>query len=99
MCVISLQVVEEHQEVNCSNFDEVTSFILSQYDSFVVQSLDEFRPDVVAVVEAHSVLQLLPGLIPTSAVADEGKDAWIGALIPESLHAPICNDDTYLCCR
>ena len=92
-------MMEEHNEVNCSNFDEVASFLLTQYDSLLMQSLNGARADVVAGVEAHSVYQLLPGLRPTSSVADDGKNAWIGALIPEYLHASICNNDTYLCCR
>lgn len=91
-------MVEENHEINCTDFDEVANFSFGQYDSLRAQALADYSPDAVTVAEAYSVLKILTGLIPISEVAYEGKNEWVQALIPESLHAPICNEATTLTC-
>ena len=85
--------------MDCSDLEQVASFSFSRYDSLRAQEPAGYLPDPVTVAEAYTLLQLLPGVERTSDVAAKGKNAWVQALIPENLHAPICNDNvTHLDC-
>lgn len=90
---------EDSAEVDCTNFEEVANFSLAQYTSRRTQGVYDFNPNAMLVAEFYSVLKLLGDLRPVSNVSYNGKDAWVKALIPESLHAPICNEDALQCCN
>ena len=101
LCLYNVQAMNisgMNSGVNCSDFNSVTNFSFSQYDSMRAQALVDRSPNVFTVSEAHSVFQLLSGLKPTFESSYTGKDMWVQAFIPENLHAPICNDATRLYC-
>lgn len=95
----ALEISEGSHEVDCNNFDEVANFSLAQFTSRRTRGVSDFTANAMSVAEFYSVLKLLGDLRPVSDVSYDGKDAWVKALIPESLHAPICNDAALQCCN
>lgn len=95
----ALEISEGSPEVDCNSIDEVANFSLAQYTSHRTGGVSDYIANVMSVAEFYSVMKLLEDLRPVSIVSYEGKDAWVKALIPQNLHAPICNEASLQCCN
>jgi len=93
--VLKLQVLSqlEGEMVNCSDMGDVASFALRQYMALTGHEETEDNSEMLTLTMATIVRSLIDGIQLSSAVAPNGKDAWVHTLIPENVTSPICNSD------